>query len=214
MTEGLRLLIVDDHMIIRRGLIQILSDACGIGTIFEAADGPAAMQRLRADAVDVVVLDVALGERDGLDVLKAIRSEFPRIGVVMLSVYPESQFAVRSIRAGAGAYLNKCCAPEELLDAIRKVAFGGVFVTPTIAELLARSVREDASRVPHETLSNREFQVLELFAQGRSVSDIAGRLSLSANTISTYRARIFEKLAVRNMAELLGYAARHDMLVR
>lgn len=214
MTEGLRLLIVDDHMIIRRGLIQILSDACGIGMIFEAADGPAAMQRLRADAVDVVVLDVALGERDGLDVLKAIRSEFPRIGVVMLSVYPESQFAVRSIRAGAGAYLNKCCAPEELLDAIRKVALGGVFVTPTIAELLARSVREDANRVPHETLSNREFQVLELFAQGRSVSDIAGRLSLSANTISTYRARIFEKLGVRNMAELLSYAARHDMLVR
>lgn len=214
MTEGLRLLIVDDHMIIRRGLIQILSESFGIGTIFEAADGPAAMQRLRADVVDVVVLDVALGERDGLDVLKTIRSEFPRIGVVMLSVYPESQFAVRSIRAGAGAYLNKCCAPEELLEAIRKVALGGVFVTPTIAELLARSVREDASRVPHETLSNREFQVLELFAQGRSVSDIAGRLSLSANTISTYRARVFEKLGVRNMAELLSYAARHDLLVR
>ncbi|MGL1834843.1 LuxR C-terminal-related transcriptional regulator [Rhodocyclaceae bacterium SMB388] len=120
----------------------------------------------------------------------------------------------RSIRAGAGAYLNKCCAPEELLEAIRKVALGGVFVTPTIAELLARSVREDANRVPHETLSNREFQVLELFAQGRSVSDIAGRLSLSANTISTYRARIFDKLGVRNMVELLPYAARHDMLLR
>ncbi len=207
----LRLLIVDDHMIIRRGLIQILSEAEDVGELRDAADGPSAMRALREAPADVVVLDVALGERDGLDVLKAIRTEFPRTGVVMLSVYPESQFAVRSIRTGAGAYLNKGCAPDDLLAAIRKVAGGGVYVTPAIAELLAHSVRADDSRPPHETLSNREFQVLQLLAQGCSVSAIAARLSLSANTISTYRGRLFDKLGVRTLVELAHYAARHGL---
>ena len=208
------MLVVDDHMIIRRGLVQILSETEGIGPFREAGDGPAAIRAMREEAADVVLLDVALGERDGLDVLKSLRAEFPQSGVVMLSVYPESQFAVRAIRAGAGAYLNKGCSPDELVAAIHKVAAGGVYVTPSIAELLARSVRGRDALAPHENLSNREFQVLELFAQGRSVAEIAQQLSLSANTISTYRARIFEKLGVRNMAELLSYAARHDMLVR
>ncbi|MDX5446109.1 MAG: response regulator transcription factor [Zoogloeaceae bacterium] len=206
------LLIVDDHMIIRRGLIQILTGAERIGDIREAADGPGALRALRTRAPHVVVLDVALGDRDGLDVLKTLRGEFPQVGVVMLSVYPESQFAVRAIRGGAGAYLNKGCAPEELLAAIHKVASGGVFITPSIAELLARSVREGEGKPPHELLSDREFQVLTLLAQGRAVSEIATQLSLSGNTISTYRARIFEKLDVHNLAELLSYAARHDML--
>jgi DNA-binding NarL/FixJ family response regulator len=205
------LLVVDDHMIIRRGLIQILSEIADIGRIREAGDGPTALRALRAAPADVVLLDVALGERDGLDILKTIRGEFPRIGVVMLSVYPESQFAVRAIRAGAGAYLNKGCSPDELLAAIRKVGAGGVFITPSIAELLARSVREDDSRPPHEILSNREFQVLHLLAQGHTVSEIAARLALSANTISTYRSRIFDKLAVRGIVELVNYARRHDL---
>jgi two-component system, NarL family, invasion response regulator UvrY len=206
------LLVVDDHMIIRRGLIQILSEVADIGRIREAGDGPTALRALRAAPVDVVLLDIALGERDGLDVLKTMRGEFPRIGVVMLSVYPESQFAVRAIRAGAGAYLNKGCSPDELLAAIRKVGAGGVFITPSIAELLARSVREDDSRPPHETLSNREFQVFHLLAQGRTVSEIAAHLSLSANTISTYRGRIFDKLAVRGIVDLVNYARQHDLL--
>lgn len=205
------LLIVDDHMIIRRGLIQILSEIADIGRIREAGDGPTALRALRAAPADVVLLDIALGERDGLDILKTIRGEFPRVGVVMLSVYPESQFAVRAIRTGAGAYLNKGCSPDELLAAIRKVGAGGVFITPSIAELLARSVREDDSRPPHEILSNREFQVLHLLAQGHTVSEIAARLALSANTISTYRSRIFDKLAVRGIVELVNYARRHDL---
>ncbi|HRP76688.1 MAG TPA: response regulator transcription factor [Rhodocyclaceae bacterium] len=205
------LLIVDDHMIIRRGLVQILAGAERIGTIREAGDGPEALRELRHQAVDVVLLDVALGDRDGLDVLKTIRCEFPRIGVVMLSVYPESQFAVRTIRGGAGAYLNKGCSPDELLAAIHKVGAGGVFVTPGIAEMLARSVREGDSKPPHELLSDREFQVFNLLGQGRSVSEIAAQLSLSANTISTYRARIFDKLGVRSLVELLNYASRYDL---
>lgn len=208
----IRVLIVDDHMIIRRGLMQILTADARIGAVAEAGDGPAALRTLRAAAADVVLLDIALGERDGLDVLKAIRSEFPAVGVIMLSVYPETQFGVRSIRAGASAYLNKGCSPDTLFEAIVKVAAGGIFITPAIAELLARNVRADDSRPLHELLSNREFQVLKLLAQGRSVAEIADQLSLSANTISTYRARVFEKLGVRTMVELLTYAARQDLL--
>lgn len=208
----MKVLIVDDHMIIRRGLAQILAGEPGIAQVAEAADGPAALRQLRAAPFDVVLLDIALGERDGLDVLKTLRGEFPRTGVIMLSVYPETQFAVRAIRSGAGAYLNKGCTPEELFAAIRKVGAGGMYVSPTIAELLAQNVRADSGRAPHEALSNREFQVLQLLAHGRTVSEIAQQLSLSVNTISTYRGRIFDKLGVRSMVELLTYAARQDLL--
>jgi two-component system, NarL family, invasion response regulator UvrY len=209
---GISLMVVDDHMIIRRGLIQILSEAEGIGDIREAGDGPGALRQLREAPASVVLLDIALGERDGLDVLKSLRNEFPATGVIMLSVYPESQFGVRAIRGGAGAYLNKGCSPEELLAAIVRVAAGGIYITPGIAELLARSVRIDDGRVPHETLSNREFQVFKLLVAGHSVSEIAQQLSLSSNTISTYRARIFEKIDVRSIVELVNYASHHGLL--
>lgn len=210
--DRIGLVIVDDHMIIRRGLIQILSEAEAIGDIREAADGPAALRVLRERAADVVLLDIALGERDGLDLLKTLRAEFPALGVVMLSVYPESQFALRAIRSGAGAYLNKGCAPEDLLQAIVRVAEGGVHVTPVIAELLARSVRQEEAHAPHESLSNREYQVLALLARGLSVGEIAQQLTLSSNTISTYRARIFDKLGVRSLVELVNYTHRHRLL--
>lgn len=208
----IRVLIVDDHMIIRRGLRQILAEDARIGDIHEAADGPAAMSLLRTHPIDAVLLDIALGERDGLDVLGNIRNEFPKCGVVMLSVYPESQFALRAIRSGAAAYLNKGCAPETLLAALLRAAEGGSYITPEIAELMTQDIRRDHARAPHEALSNREFQVLQLLAQGRTVGDIAQQLSLSANTISTYRARICEKLGLRNALEIAHYAARHQLL--
>jgi len=209
----IRVLIVDDHMIIRRGLRQILSENPEIGDIHEAEDGPATLRCLRSTTIDVVLLDIALGERDGLDVLKTLHAEFPRVGVIMLSVYPENQFALRAIKSGAHAYLNKGCSPDILYAAIAKVASGGLFVTETVADLLALNVRGDADgeSPPHESLSNREFQVLQLLAQGRSVTQIAQQLALSANTISTYRARIFEKLGLNNPAELFSYAARHKL---
>lgn len=205
------LLIVDDHMIIRRGLRQILSESPAIGEIHEAEDGPSALRLLRSTPVHVVLLDIALGERDGLDVLKTLHGEFPRLGVIMLSVYPENQFALRAMRGGAHAYLNKGCSPDILFAAIAKVASGGLYITPVVAELLAQNVRggPDDEKPPHEALSNREFQVLQLLAQGRSVGQIAQQLTLSANTISTYRARIFEKLNLHNPADLFSYAARH-----
>lgn len=215
MSSGaISLLVVDDHVIIRRGLIQILSECDDMGPFRQAGDGPEAIRSMRESPARVVLLDIALGERDGLDVLKSLRTEFPEAGVVMLSVYPESQFAVRAIRAGAGAYLNKGCDPDDLVAAIRKVASGGVYLTPSTAELLAHSVREPELQAPHACLSNREFQVLELFVEGCSVAEIAQRLSLSGNTISTYRARIFDKLGVRSLAGLLSYAARHGLFMR
>lgn len=209
-----RILIVDDHMIIRRGLRQILSELPAIGDIHEAEDGPTALRLLRTTLVDVVLLDIALGERDGLDVLKTLHGEFPRLGVIMLSVYPENQFALRAIRGGAHAYLNKGCSPDILFAAIAKVASGGLYITPVLAELLAQNVRgsPDDEKPPHEALSNREFQVLQLLAQGRSVGQIAQQLVLSANTISTYRARIFEKLGLHNPADLFSYTARHRLM--
>jgi DNA-binding NarL/FixJ family response regulator len=208
----MRVLIVDDHMIIRRGLERILAPDPRITQVAEACDGAGALRELRGAPFDVVLLDISLGERDGLDVLKTIRTEFPRVGVIILSVYPEEQFALRALRSGAAAYLNKGCTPEELFGALTKVAAGGVYTSPAIAELLARSVRSDAVASPHEALSNREFQVLQLMAQGRSVSDIAQQLSLSVNTISTYRARVFEKLGVRSAVDLVTYAARHRLV--
>ena len=206
-------LIVDDHMIIRRGLRQILSENSALGEILEAEDGVSALRTLRSTPVDVVLLDIALGERDGLDLLKTLHAEFPRLGVIMLSVYPENQFALRALKSGAHAYLNKGCHPDLLFAAITKVASGGLYITPAVAELLAQDVRGDASqqKPPHELLSNREFQVLQLLGQGRTVSQIAQQLSLSANTISTYRARIFEKLGLNNLAELFAYVTRHGL---
>ncbi|MEI2417963.1 response regulator transcription factor [Orrella sp. JC864] len=211
---ALKLLIVDDHMIIRRGLAQLLGQDPRVAKVDEAQDGPSALRLLRGARYDAMVLDVALGERDGLDVLKTARAEFPGLGVVMLSVYPESQFAVRALRAGAHAYLNKGCQPEELMDALLKAAAGSPYVTPAVAELLARNVRRDGPQAPHELLSNREFQVLQLLVAGKSVSAIAEQLALSANTISTYRARIFEKLGVRTLVELVDYANRHQLGAR
>lgn len=208
----IRILLVDDHMIIRRGLRQILAEDARIGSIHEAADGPAALRCLRSEPVDVALLDIALGERDGLDLLGNLRNEFPRVAVLMLSVYPESQFALRAIRSGAAGYLNKGCTPATLLEAISLAARGGTYVTPEIAGLMAQDIRRHHGRAAHEALSNREFQVLQLLAQGRTVGDIASQLSLSANTISTYRARICDKLGLRNSLEIAHYAARHQLL--
>jgi len=208
---GLNVLVVDDHMIIRRGLARLLGEDARIASVDEAGDGPSALRALRRGNYHAMVLDIALGERDGLDVLKSVRAEFPSLGVVMLSVYPESQLAVRALRSGAHAYLNKGCEPEELLAALVRAADGKSYVTPAVAELLASTVRQDRPQAPHELLSNREFQVLQLLVSGKSVSAIAEHLALSANTVSTYRGRIFEKLGVHSIAELVDYARTHAL---
>jgi two-component system, NarL family, invasion response regulator UvrY len=211
----IRVLICDDHMIVRRGIRQSLAEAADIAVVAEAADGPLALRQLRElreGGVDVLLLDIALPGRDGLDVLRQVRAEHPRLPVLMLSTYPDRQYAVRSLKLGASGYLNKSVDSEQITAAVRRVAGGQRFITPPVAELLAHALgaaRSDgAEAVPEELLSHREFQVFRLLASGQSVGEIARKLSLSSNTVSTYRARILDKTGVRNDVELALYAVR------
>jgi len=212
----IRVLICDDHRIVREGIKQMLADASDIALAGEADTGPEALAIVRAApaAVDVVLMDISMPQRDGLDVLKQLRSEFPKLPVLMLSTYPDKQYAVRSLKLGAAGYLNKSADSEQMTGAIRQVAAGRLFITPAVAEQLAAAIGPGAaSEAPlHERLSHREYQVFRLLAGGRSVGEIAEQLVLSSNTVSTYRARILEKTGARNDVELALYAVRQDLL--
>lgn len=206
-------LVCDDHSIVRKGLCQMLLDAGDISVAGEAADGAEAVAAVRAGAgaIHVVLLDIAMPRRDGLDVLKQLKDEFPKLPVLVLSTYPDRQYAVRSLKLGAAGYLNKSADSQQIIAAIRKVASDGLFITPAVAELLAASIGGSAAASPHESLSRREYQVFGLLASGRSVGEIAEQLSLSSNTVSTYRARILEKTGTRNDVELALYAVKHQL---
>lgn len=212
--KPIRVLICDDHLIVRQGIRQVLADAADIEVAGEAANGPEALMRVREGGIHVVLMDIAMPHRDGLDVLRQLKSEFPKLPVLMLSTYPDKQYAVRSMKLGAVGYLNKSADSEQMIGAIRKVAAGGLFITPAVAEQLAGAIgaghAEDAPL--HERLSHREYQVFRLLSQGRSVGEIAEQLSLSPNTVSTYRARILDKTGVRNDVELALYAVRQELL--
>ena len=214
----IQVLICDDHEIVRQGIKQILADAGDIVLAGEAGNGPDAMARVRAAPPDVVLLDIAMPQRDGLDVLKALKAEFPKLPVLMLSTYPDRQYAVRSLTLGAAGYLNKSADSEQLIEAIRKVAKGQLFITPSVAEQLAGAVgagsgaKKGGEAPLHERLSHREYQVFRLLAAGRSVGEIAEQLVLSPNTVSTYRARILDKTGVRNDVELALYAVRQELM--
>lgn len=207
----IRVLICDDHMIVRQGIRQSLAEAADIEVVAEAEQGPAALQRLRQGGIDVLLLDIALPGRDGLDVLRQVRDEHPKLPVLMLSTYPDRQYAVRSLKLGASGYLHKSADSEQITAAVRHVARGQRFVTAAVAELLAAALGQSSSddeRPLDELLSHREFQVFERLAQGKSVGEIARELSLSSNTVSTYRARILDKTGTRNDVELALYAMR------
>lgn len=211
----IRVLICDDHLIVRQGIKQILADAPDIALAGEAGNGPEAVALVRAGGIGVVLLDIAMPQRDGLDVLKQLKAEFPKLPVLMLSTYPDRQYAVRCLKLGAAGYLNKSADSEQMIEAIRRVALGKLFITPSVAEQLAGVVGAAGARTDrplHERLSHREYQVFGLLAGGHSVGEIAERLSLSPNTVSTYRARILEKTGVRNDVELALYAVRQDIL--
>ncbi|MDR7296204.1 DNA-binding NarL/FixJ family response regulator [Pelomonas aquatica] len=213
----IRVLICDDHLIVRQGIKQVLAEAEDVSVVGEAANGPDAIQQARAGGVDVVLLDIAMPQRDGLDILKALKSEFPKLPVLMLSTYPDRQYAVRSLKLGAAGYLNKSADSEQMIDAVRSVTRGRLFITPSVAELLAGAVGAggrplDDDKPLHERLSHREHQVFQLLAAGRSVGEIAEQLVLSPNTVSTYRARVLEKIGVRNDVELALFAVRMAQL--
>jgi DNA-binding NarL/FixJ family response regulator len=207
----LRILIVDDHPIVRQGLRQTLADATDVGEIGEAANGQQALDLVRQSDWDAVVLDIGLPGRGGLDILKDIKHERPRLPVLILSMHPEDQYAIRALRAGAGGYLTKEAATEKLVDAIRKITSGGRFISPSLAERLAIELTDTAGP-PHASLSDREFEVLRLIASGLPVSGIADRMCLSVKTISTYRARILEKMRMKNNAELMQYVLTNRLL--
>ncbi|RYF43633.1 MAG: response regulator transcription factor [Comamonadaceae bacterium] len=208
----IRVLIGDDHRIVREGLKQVLADAPEIEVCAEATDGAQVLEQVRAlagaAALDVVLLDIAMPGRDGLDVLQALRSEWPTLPVLMLSTYPERQYAVRCIKLGAAGYLGKSADPDDMVAAVRKVAAGGVYVTPATAEALASAVGGAGGKTGTESLSHREHQVFRLLSLGHSVSEIGAQLRLAPNTVSTYRARILEKTGTKNDVELALYAER------
>ena len=212
MSDGLRVLIADDHPIVRRGLREILAAETRIAEVIEAAHPQQVLDLANTSACDVVVLDLGLPGRGGLEVLKDLRRDHPKLPVLILSMQPEEQYAVRALRAGASGYLTKDAAPAKLVDAIHKVTTGGRYISPAVAEQLAAGLTSDVTRPPQELLSDREYQVLRLIASGKTVGDIAEQLSLSVKTISSYRARILEKMGMSNNAELMLYAITNKLV--
>ncbi len=212
MSGRLRILIVDDHPIVRQGLKQTLTDAAEIGEIGEAATPQEALDLVRQGEWDAVILDIGLPGRGGLEVLKDIKREVPKLPVLILSMHAEDQYAVRTVRAGAAGYLTKGAATQNLIEAVRKVASGGRYISPELADRLATELTVDADRPLHASLSDREFDVLRSIASGQTVGDIANRLSLSVKTVSTYRAHILEKMHLKNNAELMHYVLTNHLL--
>jgi DNA-binding NarL/FixJ family response regulator len=208
----MKILIVDDHAVVRQGIKQILSEMNEPVEIGEAGNGGDAMQLLRKQAWDMVLLDIGLPGKNGIEVLKQIKGEWKKLPVLMLSMYPEDQYALRAIRAGASGYMTKETAPDDLLSAISKVRGGGRYISPEVAEKLVFELDEVSDELPHLALSDREFEVLRFIASGRTVSEIADELSLSVKTISTYRTRILEKMKMKHNAELTHYAIKHELV--
>ncbi len=212
MNTTVRLLLGDDHKIVREGLKMVLADDLAVQVVAEADTGPAvldAVQTLQGpQGIDVVLLDIAMPGMDGLDVLQVLKRDWPGLPVLMLSTYPEKQYAVRCIKLGASGYLNKSTDPDALMAAVHRVAAGGMHLTPATAEALASLVSQGRTKTGIEVLSHREHQVYLLLTQGHTVSEIGAQLSLAPNTVSTYRARILEKTGTKNDVELALYAQR------
>ena len=208
----LRILIADDHPVFRRGLRQIISETPDMVVAEEASDGLEVLSKVATKEYDVILMDISMPARDGLSVLRQLKDEKPKLPVLMLSMHPEDQYAVRALKAGASGYLTKESAPAELVAAIRKVSRGGKYVSSALAEQLASIVQENSERLPHETLSDREYRVVCLIASGKTVTEIAKELSLSVKTVSTYRARILDKMKMKNNAELTHYAVVNHLV--
>lgn len=207
----IKVLIVDDHAIVREGLKQVLSETPTIAVSGEAAGGQDALTRLREQKYDVVLLDISLEDRSGLDILKQIKSYWPELAVLILTMHREDEYALRSLRAGAAGYLTKRSAPNELVAAIQKVASGGKYVSESLAERLAFALEPAGSGALHESLTDREFQVFSLIVAGQRVTDIARQLCLSIKTVSTHRTRILRRMRMRTVTELIRYAVENGL---
>ncbi|HZW14153.1 MAG TPA: response regulator transcription factor [Noviherbaspirillum sp.] len=212
-NETIRILIADDHAIVREGLKQILADTRDIVVAGDAENGNDAIKLARGAEAEVLLLDISMPDKSGIEVLKQIKKETPKLAVLVLSMHREDQYAIRSLKAGAAGYLNKQSAPAELVDAIRQVASGRKYISPALAQELANQVGDENREVPpHETLSDREYQTLVMIASGKTVSDIAAELTLSVKTISMYRSRLLQKMKLRHNAELTHYAIKNNLV--
>jgi DNA-binding NarL/FixJ family response regulator len=208
----IRVLLADDHAMVRAGLKEILADTGDIEVTAEATNGQEALARVREQEFDIAVLDMSMPGRNGLELIKLVRLEKPKLRILILSMHSEEQYAVRALKAGASGYLSKESAADQLVAAIRRVASGGAYVSPETAERLALGAGQGGDALPHARLSDREFQVFRLIAAGRSITEIAQQLSLSAKTVSTHKTRLMEKMGLANQAELIRYALEHKLL--
>jgi DNA-binding NarL/FixJ family response regulator len=207
----IRVVIADDHQILREGLKQLLAAASDFEVVGEARDGFEALKLVRENDFDVLLLDLSMPGRSGMELIRQVKGEKPKLRVLVLSMHAEHQYAVRAVKAGASGYLTKDSAATQLVAAIRKVASGGAFISAEVAERIALSAMPHAEGPPHESLSDREYQVFQLLVSGKSVSDIAADLNLSVKTVSTHKARLMEKLSLANQTELLRYAIKHRL---
>lgn len=211
-SQKINVLIADDHAIMRAGLRQILADTANINVCAETESGVEAIRMHRVKPADVLLLDISTPDRNGLDILKQFKSEFPHLAVLMLSMHPEDHHAIRALKAGASGYLSKRSAPEELVNAICIVAAGRKYISAELAQELAKQLVENHDKPLHASLSDREYQTLVMIASGQSVSDIAANLALSVKTVSMYRTRLLEKLKLRHNAELTHYAIKNKLV--
>lgn len=207
----IKISIIDDHAIVRLGLKEMVAANPDMQVTFESSNGADGLRVIRKNDLDVVLLDICMPGQDGLETLQQIKLEKPQLPVLMLSAYSEEQYAVRALKLGASGYLTKECSANELRAAILKVVAGGRYISPSLAEKLAEYIESDSGRPPHQTLSNREFQVMLLLAVGKPVKAIAEELSISAKTVSTHRARLLNKMHLANNAEVIRYAVEHHL---
>jgi len=207
----IRLVIADDHAIVREGLKRIVASADDMEVLAEAADGTEVMQRVRELDFDVLVLDLSMPGRSGMELIKLAKAEKPKLRILVLSMHQELQYAVRAIKTGASGYLTKESAPAQLVQALRKIAGGGAYISAEVAEQLALGAMPGGPAASHESLSAREFEVFRLLAAGMSVTDIAARLNVSVKTVSTHKANLMQKMALHNQSDLVRYAIRHGL---
>lgn len=208
----IRIVMADDHAIVREGLKRIVESAEDLQLAGEAGDGNEVMRLVREQDFEVLVLDLSMPGRSGMELIKLVRTEKPRLRILVLSMHQELQYAVRAIKSGASGYLTKESAPAQLVQAIRKVAGGGAFITAEVAEQLALGAMPGGQRLPHESLSDREFEVLRLLVAGVSVTDVAAQLKLSVKTVSTHKSNLMQKMGLQNQSELIRYALRHGLM--
>lgn len=207
-----RILIVDDHPIVRDGLKQILGDTDDLVVGGEAANADEALSLVRDSEFDLVVLDITLPGRTGIDLLRDLRRERPALPVLMLSIHPEDELGIRAVKAGASGFLSKACASDDLVRAIQLIVAGNKYISRSLAERLIEEIQRDTNKPPHELLSDREYEVMSLIATGSSMKEVAAALSLSKSTVSTYRVRILDKLNVKSNAEITRYAIQHGLV--